>query len=247
MSRDTRTYIKLHDGMPEHGKIDGLSDKAFRTLVDLWCWCARGLTDGVVPAATWQKRATAKVRAELTTAGLVEDIGGGVYMHDYLDHQRSADEVVALQKKRAEAGALGGSKTAANAKASAAANEQQASSKSAADTEELLRNSQTKAKPTTGADGAKRPPDPIWDALVEACGIRPTEITATSRGPLNKAVADLRSVTATAGQIQVRARRWSKMFPDAKLTPMALAKHWPQLDPATEMGKGDGWKKYDGE
>lgn len=149
MSRDTRTYIKLHDGMPEHGKVDGLSDKAFRTLIDLWCWCARGLTDGVVPAGTWQKRAIPKVRAELTAAGFVEAIDGGIYMHDYLEHQRSADEVRALQKARAEAGAKGGraakavAVAQALATANAQANEQQIDSKSAAETEELLRNSQT--------------------------------------------------------------------------------------------------------
>lgn len=94
------------------------------------------------------------------------------------------------------------------------------------------------------AAGKSRPPDPIWDAVIEACGIKPADITATSRGGINKAVAELKTVGATPGQIQVRARRWSKVFPDAKLTPMALAKHWPQLDPATEMGKRDGWKKY---
>ena len=41
MPRDPRTFITLHDGMPEHHKIEALSDKAFRTLIDLWCWCSQ--------------------------------------------------------------------------------------------------------------------------------------------------------------------------------------------------------------
>ena len=46
MPADRRTYITVHDGMPEHPKVDALSDKAFRALVGLWCWCSRNLTDG---------------------------------------------------------------------------------------------------------------------------------------------------------------------------------------------------------
>jgi hypothetical protein len=96
----------------------------------------------------------------------------------------------------------------------------------------------------TGAE-KHRPQDPVWDAVIEVCSIKPSEITPTSRGAINKAVAELKAVDATAAKIRVRARRWSTVFPDAKLTPMALAKHYPQLDPAAANGKRDeSWKKF---
>lgn len=111
MPRDPRTYITLHDGMPEHHKIEALSDKAFRHLIDLWCWCSRNLTDGRVPESVWAKRTNAKTRAELLVA-LVEPNGEGVVMRDYLQHQRSKQEVLDLRAKRARAGSLGGKRAA---------------------------------------------------------------------------------------------------------------------------------------
>lgn len=109
--RDTRTYITVHDGLPDHPKIEGLSDSAFRLLIETWCWCSRHLTDGEVKAASWAKRGTAKTRKELVDAGCaVVTSTGDVFMHDYLQHQRSAEEVRELSAKRAEAGRRGGSK-----------------------------------------------------------------------------------------------------------------------------------------
>lgn len=119
---DSRTYIRLHDGMPDHPKIDGLSDRAFRLLIETWCWCSRHLTDGHVPTVTWSKRGTPATRRELIAAGLVEERDTGVWMHDYLKHQRSAEEVAELKEKRREAGRRGGlakSRNLASAKASA--------------------------------------------------------------------------------------------------------------------------------
>ena len=114
MPRDTRTFITLHDGMPEHHKIEALSLRAFRVLIDLWCWCSRTRSDGFVPEAVWIKRTgTAGVRKELLV-GLAERVDGGVQMHDYLEHQRSAAEIEELSAKRARAGSLGGKRAAAS-------------------------------------------------------------------------------------------------------------------------------------
>lgn len=133
--KDTRTYVRIHDGMPDHPKVDGLSDAAFRLLVTMWCWCSRHLTDGVVPSATWMKRGREKVRAELIAAGLVDlRDDGSVFMHDYTDHQRTAEEVRQLQQARREAGRKGGL-AKANGLASAIANAKQNGSKPVAETE----------------------------------------------------------------------------------------------------------------
>lgn len=105
---DTRTYIKVHDGMPDHPKIDVLSDKAFRMLVQTWCWCSRHLTDGHMPKAIWEKRGTPKVRRELLAAGLVAVLpSGDVAVHDYLEHQRSAEKVKEVRQTKGRDGSYG--------------------------------------------------------------------------------------------------------------------------------------------
>lgn len=121
MPRDKRTFITVHDGMPDHPKIEPLSDNAFRLLVTLWCWSSRNRTDGEIPEGVWKRRGSLKSRRELMRAGLVEARGEDVDMHDYLEHQRSAAEIDELARKRAEAGSKGG-KSAASARATATAN-----------------------------------------------------------------------------------------------------------------------------
>jgi hypothetical protein len=107
---DERTFIRVHDGIEDHPKIAPLSDKAFRVLVTTWAWCSRHKTDGRVPTAVWQKRASAKVRAELETAGLVDIFEGHVLMHDYLKHQRSAEEIDEMREAKQFAGRVGNHK-----------------------------------------------------------------------------------------------------------------------------------------
>jgi hypothetical protein len=102
---DDRTYIRVHDGMDDHPKIEPLSDKAFRSLFRLWFWCSRHLTDGLVPQPIWERRADPKVRKELLAAGLAERVDGGVQMHDYLEHQRSAAQVDEIKESRGAASA----------------------------------------------------------------------------------------------------------------------------------------------
>lgn len=104
---DDRTYITVHDGMPDHPKIEGLSDAAFRLLIECWCWCSRNLTDGQLPKTSWEKRGNARSRRELLDGGLVHDKGSFFYMHDYLEHQRSADEVRLFKAKKGSSGTLG--------------------------------------------------------------------------------------------------------------------------------------------
>lgn len=115
--KDSRLFIKVHNGFPEHPKTVGLSDKAFRTVVEFWAYCHRNGTDGKVPLALF-KRLSPKVRKELLTdyAILHET---HLEMRDYLEHQQSAQEVKELTEARQAAGRLGGKAKAnrlANAK-----------------------------------------------------------------------------------------------------------------------------------
>jgi hypothetical protein len=129
-----RQYIAVDNRMPEHPKVESLSDKAFRLLVDLWCWCDRLGTDGLVPFAVWDKRGTRRARQELADARLADPADGGWRMHDYLGHQRSAEQIKALRDKRADAGRKGG-KAKATGLAIATPGLEQTPSKAVADTE----------------------------------------------------------------------------------------------------------------
>lgn len=80
---DDRTYIRLHDGMPDHPKVVGLTDAAFRLYVEALCWCSRRHANGAIAAAALpsigiHKRPLA-LAAELVDAGLWERTEGGGY------------------------------------------------------------------------------------------------------------------------------------------------------------------------
>jgi hypothetical protein len=108
MTKDQRTYITLHDGMPENGKIRPLSDKAFRTLIEIWCWCSRERNDGNFTEKAFRTFGTPRARAELIDAGEIEPTPTGFRAHDFLSHQRSRAEIEALSAIRSEAGKKGG-------------------------------------------------------------------------------------------------------------------------------------------
>ena len=103
---DGRPYIRVIDTMPEHPKIVGLSDGAFRTLVRLWCYCSRNYTDGTVPAGVLADYKRAHIDA-LEKAGLLEYRGGDYHCHDYLDHQRSASDAATTLAAKKTSGSIG--------------------------------------------------------------------------------------------------------------------------------------------
>jgi hypothetical protein len=120
VARPNWEYIRIDVLLPEHPKIDGLSDKAFRTLVELWCYCGRNRTDGIVTERRWKTFGTSAAREQLVKHGLAEEMPlGGYVMHDYTGHQRSRAEIDELSLRRAEAGRKGGSARRGKPKASA--------------------------------------------------------------------------------------------------------------------------------
>ena len=74
--------------------------------------------------------------------------------------------------------------------------------------------------------------DELFEAVAVACGIDWRTLTQSGRGPLNRAVKELRDIGVTADQVGGRAAAYKKQYPDAPLTPMALTKHWAALGPA---------------
>lgn len=113
------TWVKIDDRMPEHPKIAGLRDRAFRVHVEALCYCAGSLTDGFIPEAVAKARGWTRSAGELVEARLWEAAVGGWRIHDYLEHQRSKEHARGVSEVRAEAGARGGKTRAlheANAK-----------------------------------------------------------------------------------------------------------------------------------
>ena len=77
-------YIRIDVALPDHEKTDGLSDKAFRTLIELWCWCGYHLNDGFVREAKWKTFGSKTARAQLVDHGWAEQVNGGYMMHDFV-------------------------------------------------------------------------------------------------------------------------------------------------------------------
>lgn len=110
MPRDPRPYITVDQGMPLHDKVRPLSDKAFRLLIEVWCWSKRNRANGLVPLDEWNEMSTAKARAELLRRNLAQETRRGIQMHDYLEHQLSAAEESGLTAKRTRASVAGNHK-----------------------------------------------------------------------------------------------------------------------------------------
>lgn len=73
--------------------------------------------------------------------------------------------------------------------------------------------------------------DPLFDALADVCGIASSDLTSSARGAMNRALADLRKVDAEPVDVRDRADVYRRRWPNVSLTPTALVKHWPTLDP----------------
>lgn len=90
-------WIKIDDSFPDHPKVVGLSDSAFRVHISGLCYCGKYLTDGLIPMQIASRFANndMSVIVELTNAELWrEDVSNnGFRIHDYLAHQTSKEQV----------------------------------------------------------------------------------------------------------------------------------------------------------
>ena len=107
---DGRPTVRIVNTMPEHPKVVGLSDKAFRLYIEAICYCSRQESDGHVTDVMMRRMGVPKMIKELVDAGLLNKAAGGYEVHDYLKHQRSADEIKSYRESRSDAGALGAHK-----------------------------------------------------------------------------------------------------------------------------------------
>lgn len=103
-------WANLDDGYPDHPKVIRLSDAAFRLHTSAVCHCAKYLTDGHVAAVkvpTLVPRYRPRTLTELVDAGLWAREGDGFAVHDYLDWNRSREQVEAERSRKSAAGRRG--------------------------------------------------------------------------------------------------------------------------------------------
>lgn len=246
-------WLRLDDAFGDHPKVIGLSDRAFRAHVMGLLYCARHLTDGVVPRAAAPKAAAVR---ELERAGLwTSTRGGGWLIHDYLDFNPSKADVLADREERREQRVAAGKARAAGAQRTAGrfapAGDQQTTS------EPLAKSLATRTSPdptptptpkTLASDKPTRPRDELFEALADVEGADLTALTRSARGSLNDAAKQLRDIGATAEDVKAGARFYRLAHPTWPLTAQALVKHWPTLNgsatparPTPDNGLDDSW------
>jgi hypothetical protein len=89
-------YIRLMTNLSEHRKWLETSDRACKVLIGIWLYCGRNETDGFIPiAAARREGLTNPIAEQLETRGWLLRNGDGWYVHDWGEHQVSAEEIKA--------------------------------------------------------------------------------------------------------------------------------------------------------
>ena len=108
------TWVRIDDTFPDHPKIVGLTDAAFRAHVAGLCYAGRYLTDGHIPTSALRQIGTRKAAQELEARGLWDKTDHGWVINDFLDYNPSKADVQAERDRKREAGRRGGLARAAN-------------------------------------------------------------------------------------------------------------------------------------
>lgn len=103
-------FLNVDDNFTEHGKVYALSDGAFRLHVSGLCHCARLMTDGYVIAEkvpNLMPKFKRSYLTELLATPLWHPVDGGYEIHDYLDWNRSREQIESQREKKRAAGRKG--------------------------------------------------------------------------------------------------------------------------------------------
>lgn len=94
-------WVKIDDSFADHPKVVALPDKALALWIRAACYCARHLTDGVIPSGALRPLGGTRAAAKaLVSARLWEETEGGYRFHDWAEYQPTRD---AVSKERAKA------------------------------------------------------------------------------------------------------------------------------------------------
>ena len=101
------SWFPLEETITDHPKILQAGHKGFALYVAGLCYASKHLTNGFIPMTVVSlllpdlRAQVAKVAAGLVNAGLWEEASGGYQVHDYLDYQRSREQVEARRREGA--------------------------------------------------------------------------------------------------------------------------------------------------
>ena len=96
------TWVRLDDGFPNHPKIIGLSDGAFRLYITALCYSNAYLTDGIIPQKTVKKLSNSRHISALVESNLWEICGDDIKILGYDEYQFTKEKVETERKKAAE-------------------------------------------------------------------------------------------------------------------------------------------------
>jgi hypothetical protein len=96
------TWVRIDDGFPNHPKIIGLSDGAFRLYITALCYSNAYLTDGIIPINTVKKLSNSRHISALVEANLWEICGDDIKILGYDEYQFTKEKVETERKKAAD-------------------------------------------------------------------------------------------------------------------------------------------------
>lgn len=256
--KDKRTYVRVHDGLPDHPKIIEAGGEAGWLYICGLAYASRQLTDGILPkrlvprltdGSKPEASASALVRVGLWHEGEHDcphcpEAGPDAYViHDYLEHQRSAAEVADLRAKRAAAGQRGGKRSGesrratsegeAKREASASAKAKQAGSKTEPETETETEEEQKTSR--TPAESSDDPPRHDVErackhlaSVIEKGGDKRPRISAKWRTDMRRLI-DIDGVTADQAIAAIDWAHASDFWNAHILTPAKLREKFPTL------------------
>lgn len=184
------TWVRLDDAFLDHPKVATLSDRALRLYLYALSWCHRFQNGGVFRKqnADWMVARVRGKRCHLQELlevgpgyehGLLEECDGGYRIHDFEDYCRKEPQNPAddARSQKAEAGRLGGLKSAAARKARREAGQAngQAPGKQNPSTEQA-----------NGQAESKQNPSPVPDPEVASSEAKAARVQANSKQEASK-------------------------------------------------------------
>jgi hypothetical protein len=215
-------YVKLWTTVHDDPDLRRLSDRAFRWYIYAWSWCGKHETDGVYDVMAGL--VPAKALEELAQRGKLIPVDDEHYaIRGWGKRQVSVDD---LERRRAAG------KAAADARWNATRNAIRIPKRSRSPNAEEQVKEQEEEQETSSPEKPARARDALFDALATATDRDPTGMTRREQRACGTALADIRRATPTLtpAELQRRAAHYRAHFPQAALTPSALANQWSACD-----------------
>lgn len=242
-------WFKVDDKLHGHKKVA----KAGIPAMGLWCvagsWCADHLSDGFVPnyivarlaGSDGDDLAARLVAVEMWQTGN-HDGDEGWWFKDWDEYQPTREDVVERreyerEKKRRQRRGPNGqftrSRRESPGESRGVSPGDKAGSPDGSPTvptrpDPYPNQTPSSAAPTPKPEKPKRTPPnaDLFEALCEVSRLDPKQLTRTAASGIGKCAKELAELGVSGDEVRQVARRYRREWPQAELTPHALAKHW---------------------